>query len=146
MRFSQHRANLLHIIWSTNPNVNLEASHMCSACTIVRSEVKPYDMSKQRQTLRIGLHSIFVNHIHALVVQTCIIYPWTDHHKDVSIVDIEERRKLTPSDSKNPVVLPLGKLMPSVDYFWKLIYMQIWPKEKVATGTCAVWLFPVQST
>ena len=84
MRFSQHRANLLHIIWSTNPNVNLEASHMCSACTIVRSEVKPYDMSKQRQTLRIWLHSKNLNHIHALVVQTCIIYPWTDHHKDVS--------------------------------------------------------------
>ena len=41
----------------------------------------------------------------------------------VDIVDIEEHRKLTPSDSKNPVVLPLGKLMPSVDYFWKLIYM-----------------------
>jgi hypothetical protein len=41
----------------------------------------------------------------------------------VDIVDIEEHGKLTPSNSKNLVVLPLGKLMPSVDYFWKLIYM-----------------------
>ena len=41
----------------------------------------------------------------------------------VDIVNIKEHRKLTPSDSKKTVVLPLGKLMPSVDYFWKLIYM-----------------------
>ena len=41
----------------------------------------------------------------------------------VDIVDIKEHRKLTPSASNNPVVLPLGKMMPYVDYFWKLIYM-----------------------
>ena len=41
----------------------------------------------------------------------------------VDIVDIKEQRKLSPSDSNNPLVLPLGKLMPSVDYFGKLIYM-----------------------
>ena len=41
----------------------------------------------------------------------------------VDIVNIEERRKLTPSNSKKTFVLLLGKLMPYVDYFWKLIYM-----------------------
>jgi hypothetical protein len=39
----------------------------------------------------------------------------------VDIVDIKEYRKLTPSDSKNAVVLLSGKLIPSVDYFWKSI-------------------------
>jgi hypothetical protein len=39
----------------------------------------------------------------------------------VDIVNIKEQRKLTPSNSNNPMVLLLGKLMPSVDYFWKLI-------------------------
>ena len=63
----------------------------------------------------------------------------------MDIVDIKEQRKITPSDSNNPVVLPLGKLMPSVNYFWKLIYMYIWTQEKVGIGTSALCLFPVQS-
>jgi hypothetical protein len=55
--------------------------------------------------------------------------------------------KLTPSDSNNPVVLPLGKLMPSVDYFGNSYICKylICPQKKFATGTCAVGLFPVQS-
>jgi hypothetical protein len=59
----------------------------------------------------------------------------------VEIVDIKNHWKLTHRNSNNPVVL-VGKLLPSVDYFWKLINI----KEKVATGTSAVWFFPVQST
>ena len=61
-------------------------------------------------------------------------------------VNIKEWRNLTPGNSNCSVVLPLGKLMPSVDYFWKLVYMYILTQEKVGIGTCAVWLFPVQST
>ena len=48
-----------------------------------------------------------------LLVYSCIAYS----------VNIKEYWDLNQSHSNYVVILPLGKLMPSVDYFQKLVYM-----------------------
>ena len=42
---------------------------------------------------------------------------------DIPNLDLINLTNTKKSHSNDPVFLPLGKLMPSVDYFWKLINM-----------------------
>ena len=54
-------------------------------------------------------------------------------------VNIIKQWKLTQGNANHPVVLSLVKLMPSVDQFWKLVFIHRWTQEKVSVAR--LWPF-----